>query len=156
MNVEIKLAQSEYDRKIIKDLYLSFLRHLDQYDFEILPTKENANFIVESYLWPAAKAGDPILIAWENSQPVGVIFWAQNKEMPKTRHKLALEYGIYVDPLYRKKGIGKKLREKAKQIIKDKGVKQVVGTVSNKNKASLISQEKAGFVTRGYWQELIL
>jgi len=156
MNIEIKQAKTEQDKKILKDFYLAFLKHLDQYNFEILPTRENSEYVVDNFMWPAALAGDPILIAWVNNQPIGAIFWAECKDLPKTRNKMALEYGIYVAGTFRRKGAGKKLRERAKEILRKKGVKQVVGTVSIKNNASLISQEKAGFNTTGFWQELIL
>ena len=72
-NISVKIARPQ-DKKILVDLFFDLLKHLDSMENDMLPTRKNAEFMVNHLLMPAALRKEAILIAWDGSNPVGVLY----------------------------------------------------------------------------------
>lgn len=144
--VEIKIARPE-DRDIIKGMFLNLLQFLDQFDHDMLPTEKNAAHMTDKVFMPAAARGEPILIAWDQGNPVGGLFWAVNLTLPyESRWKSAYGYGTYLKEGYRSKKIGTEMREMGFKILKEKGVEKLYGTVLFKNQVSVKANDRLGAI----------
>jgi hypothetical protein len=72
--IEIKIARPE-NRDVVVEMFLRLLQFLDQFDHDMIPLRENAEFMTDTVFMPAAERRDPILIAWDQKTPVGCLFW---------------------------------------------------------------------------------
>ncbi len=145
MNIEVRPA-SAADRDVLVRMFLNLLKFLDQFENDVLPTEGNAELMVDTVFLPAAERGEPVLIAWEGDKPVGAIFWILQQLPYRSRWKTAYGWGTYLEEGYREKKIGTMLRDRAKKILKSKGVQKLMGMVILKNKASVKASDSYGFV----------
>lgn len=143
--IEIRLARPE-DREIVIDLFFKLLVYLDQFEHDMLPTRENAEFVVDNFLMPAAARGEPILIAWDEAKPVGGVFWVIQDLPYKSRWKMAFGYGTYVEEEYRSQKLGTKIRRMGFEILKEKGVDRLTGMVLLKNRLSVENCDNTGAI----------
>lgn len=143
--IEIKPARPE-DREIVIDLFLKLLKFVDRFDNDILPTRKNAERMVDTVLLPAAARGEPILIAWEAVKPVGALFWAVQNLPYEVRWKTAYGYGTYIEESHRSQKIGTLLRKAGMKILKDKGVQRILGTTHLKNEVSIKANTRLGAI----------
>ena len=78
------------------------------------------------------------------------------EEGKKERHKASI-YGMYVAPSERRRGIARKLLEKAMETAKKlKGIRQIRIAVVTSNTAAIALYEKAGFAEYGKEEESLL
>lgn len=143
-SIEVRFALAE-DRKVLIELYLKLLQHLNQFEHDVLPTLENAEWMVDVLFLPAATREEGIFIAWDQDKPVGAIFWAIQHMPYQMRFKTAYGYGTYVDPHYQSQKVGTLLRQKAIQSLKKLGVQKLLGMVHFTNELSLKASDKFGF-----------
>lgn len=134
--INIRLVTPE-DRETLVMLFFQMLQYLDQFDHDMLPTRENAEYMVDTFLMPAAERGEPVLIAWEGEKPVGGLFWIVQDLPYQSRWKMAYGYGTFLEEGYRDQGLGKKMRERGYTILKEKGVERITGMVLLKNELSV-------------------
>lgn len=134
-SIEIRPAGSE-DRETIVTLFHKLLQHLDQYDHDMLPTRENAEWVADTLLMPAAARGEPVLIAWKGDVPIGGLFWTIQDMPYQTRWKLSYGYGTFIEEGYRSQHIGTLLRQTGFKMLKERGVERSVAMVLLKNKVS--------------------
>lgn len=127
------------DRDVLSELFLSLLRHLDQFEYDILPTRENAGYFVDQVFLPAAERGEAILLACHDEQPIGAIFCVIQTAPFELRWKQALGYGVYVEPAWRGRGLGHRLRQEAVTLLKAQGVQVLFEMAQLDNKAGLAS-----------------
>jgi ribosomal protein S18 acetylase RimI-like enzyme len=87
--------------------------------------------------------------AFDNDLLIGIISLVTESRI-KTRHTADI-YGMYVNPSYRKQGIGKKLVEHVISIAKRKGVIEKIRlSVTDSNVEAIKLYESVGFKTYGY------
>lgn len=141
---DIRIARPE-DRSTVVDLFLKLLRFLDQFEHDMLPTQENADTMADLILMPAAKEGDPILIAWDGAQPAGALFWAVQKLPYAARWTTAYGYGTYIEEAYRSQRLGTLLRTQGIKILKDKKIQRLMTMVLLKNEISVKASDKMGW-----------
>lgn len=102
------------DRDAMINIYMELLFHMDQFDYELLPTRSNAEFIIDNFIIPRISKDDPIYLGQSFDQIVAMIAWITLETPLETRYKQAHEQIIYVKPEFRKKGISSELRRIAK------------------------------------------
>jgi GNAT superfamily N-acetyltransferase len=142
--VAVKIARPE-DREILIQMFFNLLKFLDPCEHDMLPTKENAEFMVDKFFVPAASRSEAILIAWDGSKPVGALFWPIQIPTYRSRWKTAYGYGTYLEEGYRGKRLSNALFQEAIKISKNKGVQRVIGTILEDNKRAQKVTEKLGF-----------
>ncbi len=143
-DITIEIARAE-DRDVLIAMFLKLLQYLDQYQHDMLPTQENAEWMVDTLILPGALRGEGVLIAWQNKEPIGAVFWPIQHLPYQSRCKTAYGYGTYVDSAYRTSGLSKKLRAEAVSVLKAHDVKKVVGMTNVDNTISYESGKKFGF-----------
>lgn len=146
--IEIRAAEAS-DRPILIEFYLKLLQSLERYDHDILPTQDNAVHLVDDTFLPAARRGEPILIAWQGEQAVGAIFWVIQDSPLQLRWKQAVGYGTYVAPEWRRQKIGYRLRQAGFKVLKAKGVQVLFGVANAGNKGGLESTRHKGAIHYG-------
>ena len=145
-SVEYKIASSE-DREILVEMYLALLQHLDQFDHDLLPSRVNAEVMVDTVFIPAAGKGEPVMIAWDQGRPVGAIFWVvQEPPILQMRYVFAIGHGTYLLEEYRNKKVGGALRNLATQILKEKGAQRLLTMPHLKNEISLKASARQGYI----------
>ncbi|GEM_PF-5176649 len=143
--IEIRIATLE-DREILVKLYLNLLKFLDQFEHDMLPTRENAEWITDATFLPAAMRGEAILIAWEGDKPIAGLFWPVQIIPYQCRWKMAFGYGIYIEESHRGKNLSTLLRKKAVEILKSKEVQKLIAMRHFKNKTSLAMSDRFGVI----------
>lgn len=142
--MKIRLATAE-DRPTLIALQLAFLHTLTKFDFEILPTEGNAERIVDAVFLPAAEQhSDPILIAFEEEEPVAALFWVCDRNGLETRHRTAHEHGAIALEGAPKNAVDL-LRRVAAEVLREAGVTHVISVVPSKSKVQLKLARAAGF-----------
>ena len=134
-SIEIRIAGLE-DRETVVNLFYKLLQYLDQFEHDMLPTRENAEWVTDALLMPAAVRGEPVLIAWKDSLPIGGLFWTIQDLPYQTRWKMSYGYGTFIEEGFRSQDIGSQLRQRGFQMLKEKGVERSVAMVLLKNKLS--------------------
>jgi len=142
-DIFIRLAKPE-DKAILVNLYFKLLEEMDPFDYEILPTLENAEFMVQQVILPGLLKGDAVLIAFYQGQAVGLVAWNSLVTPLKLRVSQAVEQAIYVSPSCRGLKLSSHLREKAKEFMQNK-VQTVVTSPIQKNTKALKNNKQFGF-----------
>lgn len=142
-DIEIRIAKPE-ERETVITVFLKFLQYMDQFEHDMLPTRENAVFFTDTYLMPAAARGEPVLIAWKEGQAIGGMFWVVQPLLYQSRWKMAYGYGTYINEEYRSQGLGTEMRKKGFEILKALGVERATGMVLFKNKLSVANCDHMG------------
>lgn len=143
-SLEIRPAQA-VDRPVLIELFLNLLIYLDQYEHDILPIRENAEWFVDETFLPAAGRGEPVLIAWQDKKAVGALFWVIQDFPFQVRWKQAMGYGTYIDPDWRRQGVGKQLRQQGLKMLKELGVEVLLGMAHVDNRGGVESTIGKGF-----------
>lgn len=120
---------TEDDRDWLFNAYLDMLRYLDGQEYLILPTAENANFMVDDVFMPALRDGRGPLIAEAGGERVAVLFWISDLQMVDARYATATSYGQWVRPDYRGGGIVSKMIEAIIPRLKAAGIERVLDMV---------------------------
>ncbi|HYB03956.1 MAG TPA: GNAT family N-acetyltransferase [Nitrososphaerales archaeon] len=106
--------------------------------------EEEVNFSEAEWRRRTANA----LFAMLDNRPVGTITYLIN-ERAKTKH-IAQIFGVYVDPKFRGRGLGRKMLEKAIDlIVENKDIVKVRLTVNAKRSAAITLYKSLGFVIIG-------
>jgi ribosomal protein S18 acetylase RimI-like enzyme len=88
------------------------------------------------------------LFTFSDDKPVGTITYLFDNRL-KTKH-IARIFGVYVDPNYRGRGIGKKLLEKALELIQEnKNIVKIQLMVNSKQNAAVALYKNMGFIVVG-------
>lgn len=143
--IETRIATPD-DREIVVQTYLKLLSGLADYNYDVLPTQKNADHFTDKIFMPAASRGDPILIGWDGERPAGMIFWVVQNLPYEARWSHAFDYGIHVDPEYRRQKVGTKIWNAGIEILKAKGVERLLSGVSLRNEASLKGGQQLGLI----------
>src|SRR5262245_19265596 len=134
MVTELLIHKATADnRGVLIHCYLELLKDLDRFGFDMLPTRENAETMVDTVFLPSARNGDPILLAEKNGQTLGAIFWATLILPYASRWKAAFGYGTWVKKEFRRHGIATALRNEACRRLRTRGVQVVLGSVPHGN-----------------------
>ena len=105
---------------------------------------------VKMILEEALPSGDPVLIAEEDGELAGVHLTVVNRRGMAYERGIATGYCTYVRPQSRRKGIATQLREECFKILKQLGVKTVMGSVVVGNEAGLRSLLNTGTQLAAY------
>lgn len=135
---------TKQDRDVVFYMFWQLLKSLDQYENDMLPTMENAAYMVDQVLMPAAMREEAVLLAWDNENPVGGIFWCIQAMPYTTRWKIAMGYGTYIEKEYRGQRVSSLLRNTAIKILQEFGVEKVIGMPHLKNEQSIKTWQHCG------------
>ena len=105
---------------------------------------------VEMILVESLPGGDPVLIAEEDGERVGVHLTVVNRRGMAYERGIATGYCTYVRPESRCMGVATRLREESFKILKQLGVKTVMGSVVVGNEAGLRSLLNTGTKIAAY------
>lgn len=133
----------------IEDCFYELLKALENYEFDLLPTRHNARVIAEQHLIPAWERGEPILMAFEGEKIIGATFTTYASENLQFRARFAYGYGTWVHPEHRKQGVAKALLEHVRAMLREAGIKRQEGMALVNNDASICAFQKMGFVPHG-------
>ena len=123
---------------ICDDLLTKLIQDERQYDKSI-----DKGFVVKDYFKNVIKNEENILLCYEENNIIkGYIYL---KQMINNNKKGYLIDGLYVEELYRNKGIASKLIEKALNITKDNGIEVLEINVMSQNKKAIKLYKKYGF-----------
>jgi ribosomal protein S18 acetylase RimI-like enzyme len=102
--------------------------------------EEEANFSEAEWKRRTANA----LFALSDNRPIGTITYLIT-ERTKTKH-IAQIFGVYVDPNYRGRGVGRRMLEKALDLIEEnKAIVKVRLTVNAKQDSAIALYQSVGF-----------
>ena len=99
---------------------------------------------VEMILEEALPAGDPVLIAEEDGELIGVHLTVVNRHGMAYERGIATGYCTYVRPESRQRGVATLLREESFKILKQLNIKTIMGSVVVGNEAGLRSLLNTG------------
>jgi len=106
--------------------------------------EEEANFTEAEWKRRTANA----LFAISDNRPIGTITYLINERV-KTKH-IAQIFGVYVDPNFRGRGVGRNMLEKALDLIgENKGIVKVRLTVNPQRTAAITLYKSLGFAIVG-------
>ena len=127
------------ERANICDILLTkLIQDERQYDKSI-----DKGFVVKDYFKNVIKNEENILLCYEENNIIkGYIYL---KQIINNNKKGYLIDGLYVEELYRNKGIASKLIEKALNITKDNGIEVLEINVMSQNKKAIKLYKKYGF-----------
>lgn len=123
---------------ICDNLLTKLIQDERQYDKSI-----DKGFVVKDYFKNVIKNEENILLCYEENNIIkGYIYL---KQIINNNKKGYLIDGLYVEELYRNKGIASKLIEKALNITKDNGIEVLEINVMSQNKKAIKLYKKYGF-----------
>lgn len=118
---------------------LSMLKHgKDMATMEMTATLENATRLVDLILLPAAERGDAILLAYMDGILAGGLWWYR----PDTvfEYKSVMMIGsTCVLPDFQRQGVGTRLRETGREILRALGAEYVCGVIDKHNPGAMES-----------------
>ncbi len=141
--LQIRLI-TENDRKWLRDAFLNLLEYLDEFGHDIPPCQENADWFVDEVFLPAALRQEPVLMACHEGKPVGALFWCIPTGTPPVRVKQAVGYGTYVDPDWRRQGIGEALWAKGLAMLSALEVDELIGVTYEDNQPAMNFIKRSG------------
>lgn len=146
--MNIRQAKVE-DKEIVTSSFLKLVQYLQDFDYEVLPTPENAEIAWDLIFEPSIEEGYPILIAESEGEPVsrGVLFWSKCSTPFELRHETIYSFGLWMDPGLRN-GFGAiEMIKRGKEIAKEIGVEEVRCMAHKRNSSSqaLLHQVGAEF-----------
>lgn len=115
------------DLDAMKVAYFNILKFLDGQNFDILPTEENANWVVDNIFAPAIMDGrsEMLVVEDEGGVPISYLFWIIDQPIVKMRHKVVTSYGQWVEPDRRGNQLVGKMVGVAKDNLKKANVHHV-------------------------------
>lgn len=130
----------------LKELWLGLAHEMFEIEHFVLPLEANADKWVSFVRDGLAKKTSFLIVAKFGNKPVGFAFSTVYGEHPlKVSELVGTINDVYVLPMFRGKGIGKKLIIETLNKMRDNGVKAVRLTVLIENKAAIKLYEKLGF-----------
>jgi len=141
--ITIRPALTEQD---VAEAIGTFFKEMQAFAFSPLLSE------VTDYIYNAitgARAGDPVLVAEVDGRTVGLTLWTNAVAGSKQEGDL-MAHGTWVDPEYRKTGLGSELRKEAERVAKEAGYTRIVGSVHPANEAGLKSLAGRGWTTEAY------
>lgn len=133
----------EYEHLV--EAYWAFLRDMGE-NHDLAPTLENAQYIVQHNLIPAAERGEPVLIAYLGETIIGATFTTLPPPELEFRRKFAFGHGTWVTEYFRRRGVAAALMEAVRVRLCELGVEVQRGQAALTNRVSLKTFERLGFV----------
>lgn len=112
------------------------------YDYRAQTMEERLNWYRKK-----AEEGFPVLVFEQDQTVVGFASFGSFRPWPA--YKYTVEHSIYVHPLHRGKGIGKRLLEELITIADMRGYATMVAGIDAQNEASCRLHESMGFAVSG-------
>lgn len=109
------------------------LRDLAKHGHDMLPTQRNVDWMWENVCVPGKDNSDPVLVACNGSDLIGLIIWTVPEAGFDMQKRRAVGWGTYVDPQHRLNGVCRDLRRAAMKILRARGIEEVWGTVMPTN-----------------------
>lgn len=93
---------------------------------DMVPDNHNTDLLlVIGMKW--AFSGDPALVAIIDDTIIGYVMWGDPESRFSLRERIAVGFGTYVEPAYRRCHIASALRLEAQRIAKERGYTRVQG-----------------------------
>lgn len=139
MNLGIRAAVAS-DRDWLENAFLGMLRYLDEQEFNILPTEENAAFMVDHVFMPAIIEGRGVFIGTDGQEPIAALFWIIDQSDFEMRVATATSFGQWVEKKYRGQGIVPEMAKHVSEFLKSNGVEQIFDMVHTDEAAEASKQ----------------
>lgn len=125
------------DEPSFREMYFAYLKEMEQYGYDILPTQGYVDQYWNNTFLPAIVTGDPILVSEEDGVTVGFIAITAGESS-----KIAFNRGVYVKPEFRRRGIASGLFKSGLARCLERGVSRLfdMASVDNGPAASLLSK----------------
>lgn len=139
-----------------RDIVVSMFRDMLQHAFDcgsalnLEPTAKNAGHYFDILILPGILAGDPVLIAEVDGQPVAIHVCCEVRGTFDLVRRTALAHGLFVRPDYRRRGIARRLHEHANARLRAMGVPYLDGVTDIENPGGARSAESNGMRTVGF------
>lgn len=130
---------------------MTALEELYEVGGDVLPTETNVEILLLSLLDPALACGDPLLVSVDEKGEIeGFLLWPIVRDgIAYAGGKRALGVMTWVRPDLRRKGLATHLRERAREILEEQFIDEVVGVVLPENAAGLASLSTVKHEQRG-------
>jgi L-amino acid N-acyltransferase YncA len=126
------------------------------YNAEVLTSTATLDLVPRSELHQAAWMADhagvyPVLVAEEEGEVAG--FSSLSPYRPRPGYATAVEDSVYVDPLFRGRGVGRLLLTGAVEAARSHGFHSVIGRIITEQRPSIRLHEACGFQVIGVERE---
>jgi RimJ/RimL family protein N-acetyltransferase len=143
-------AAKKKDLPELMDLLERFLHETSELGADFAPTVKTMRWLFD-VAYNAVDGQGSLSLACNGKGPVGFCLNAEfETPYDHALGRVAIGIGTWVDESHRGKGYATAMRKKAYKILGDRGVKALIGTVSEKNDAAKAAALKAGAVPYGY------
>jgi GNAT superfamily N-acetyltransferase len=129
------------NRADVLTLYREMLETVAQYGEDA----GRAEAMVDRIMWPAAQAGEAVLLARIAGRLAGGIFWVRDLNPESAWHGAAVAWGTYVRPEYRRRHLSVALRRAGLARLRELGVARMYGAFHEGNEAGRKSGAAWGF-----------
>lgn len=141
-----------HDWRPLRSLMRAFLTEHHAAGGDFLPTRNNVETFIRKGM-QAAHAGDPVLIAYDQGQPIGFVLWCSVTSLGLDMAKRILHgFGTYIIPARRREGWSKRLRTRALEIARAAGYDRVDGVALDGR--GLAAGKSVGGVVVGAFMQL--
>ena len=94
----------------------------------------------------------PWFVAEENERLLG--FASSSAFRTRRAYRWTVETGVYLDPVAKRRGIGRALLETLRRVLERQGYVAAIGAIALPNAPSVVLHEKLGFVHNGTYRQV--
>ena len=143
------------DELAIKEMMLSMLLDLEEFRHDVKPTDRNVDVYWDVVFKTAIlNEKHAIILVRDEGRPIAGIIVIPERSVIEMRETRAVNYGIWVDPHYRRKGVATALQEMAHRLMKNAGITCVVSTVMYTNTGGIQACRAVGGNPIAYMTEV--
>lgn len=115
------------DRDWLRAAYLDMLTWLEGQGYLILPTEENADWMVDEVFLPAIREDRGVFVGCdEGGNPIAALFWVVDVPLVEVRVPTATSYGQWVSAAHRGQGVIPEMVRVVASRLKDAGIERVL------------------------------
>jgi GNAT superfamily N-acetyltransferase len=145
------------DEGILMRLFSDMLTELLPYGHDIKPSGRNLHLFWRAVFLPAIKAGrHGIALAFLDGVVIGAVYMAPEESAFDAPEHRVIDWGCYVRPENRRKGVASRLRKEALDGLRRHGFKSVITHIRSSNIGGVESYRKIGAEFAGYQMEIKL
>ena len=143
MKLRVRVA-TKRELGLFRKLWKKFLTNQLEHGGDIAPSPHNMSLYDNMFNHYTENPDDGVILFVAEG---AVLMWGSAGDSPfdSLQGRVATAWGVFVDEDLRGQGVGKLMREKAKELLKEQGFDTVLGYVLNGNEHGLKSNLNSGF-----------
>lgn len=145
INVRVAEAKS---RAAFIHLWKQFMLEHEKLGGDIRATDRSLEVYADLFdAYVSGRLAGVAVMAWDGKEPCGALLWGEGAQLPfeVSGGRRAVGWGAYVDKSHRRQGISIELRERAKRVLRRKGIDKVYGSALVGNTGGVKSSLDVGF-----------